>query len=419
MEAYVGNQIRYALQFLPGNFLKSFLIKPSSEETKALRQRGFMRGVTHPKDAFAQLQDANINWVRFDVPFPFAQDGTLREDYLFFKQRAKAYADRGIRIMAITPVPDAFLRHGIDPRTPQGKERIRETAAFYAEDLQGFVGAFQIANEMGLPRFTLPLTVEEAIDFLGIQMEAMAPHKKEILVGYNSAGPEAQLHSGMRKYAQYFDYVGIDIYLGCFYAYPGLMCLFDAMVRYLWGMLRKPVVIEEFGYIGGGRPKSKKEKQAILKTYGVTSEAEAKADMEAFVERLPREMSRSLKHDSGNDPSKYFDLLFNGDLKQHFYMEMPAPAKIPGYDHTPEGQAKFYDRVIERFYRLPFVAGTFIFSYFDAPYCYVCGQKDCPVETKWGLMTSSGEPKPAYYAVRRQYGRIRFLENSAKAKAID
>ena len=414
MEAYVSNQIKYALQYLPGNLIKSYFIKPSSEETKALRARGFMRGVTHPKDQFAQLKDANINWVRFDVPFPFEKDGTLREDYLFFKQRALEYTRQGIHVMAITPIPDAFLRHGIDPRTEEGKEKIKETAAFYAKDLQGYVGAFQIANEMGLPRFTAPLTVEEAIEFLGIQMEAMAPYKRDILIGYNSAGPEAQLHSGMRKYRQYLDYVGIDIYLGCFYSYPGLMCLFDAMVRYLWGMLRKPVIIQEFGYIGGGKPKSKKEKQEILRNYGVTSEAEAKEIINTFIERLPKEMNHSLKHDSGNDPSKYYDLLFNGDLKQHFYMEMPTPAKIPGYDHTPEGQAKFYDHILERFYQLPFVAGTFVFSYFDAPYCYVCGQKDCPVETKWGLMTSDGAPKPAYYAVRRQYGRIRFMDNAGK-----
>ena len=95
MEAYVGNQIRYALQYLPGNLLKSYFIKPASEETKALRRRGFMRGVTHPKDELAQLEDANINWVRFDVPFPFEPDGAMREDYLFFKQRATTTPRRG------------------------------------------------------------------------------------------------------------------------------------------------------------------------------------------------------------------------------------------------------------------------------------------------------------------------------------
>ena len=414
MEAYVGNQIRYALRYLPGSLLKSYFIRNSSDETRALRRGGFMRGVTHPKDHYADLKDAEINWVRFVVPYPFDENGDLREDYLFFKRRAAEYRKHGIRVMAITPIPGEFIRRGADPRTPDGQEKVKETAVFYAKDLQDVVGAFQIANEMGLPRFTMPLTTEEAARFLGIQMEAMAPYKGNILIGYNSAGPEAQLHVAMRRYARYFDYVGIDIYLGCFYTYPGLMGLFDVMLRYLWGLLKKPVILQEFGYIGGGRPKSKAEKQEILRGYGVSSEAEALTIMEAFTERLPREMNRALKHDSGSDPAKYYDLLFNGDLKQHFYMEMPASAKIPGYDHTPEGQAKFFDDLLPRLYKLPFVAGCFVFSYFDAPYCYVCGQKDCPVETKWGLVANDGTPKPAYYAVRRQYGRIRFLDQAGK-----
>lgn len=414
MDAYVAKQIRYGLKYFPGNLLKSYVIKKETNETKALRKKGFMRGVTHPKAYFANLSDANINWVRFDVPFPFEEDGTLREDYLSFKKRAADYKAHHISVMAITPIPDAFLRHGVDPRTPEGKEKIGEIAVFLAKDLQGLVGAFQIANEMGLPRFMLPLNIEEAIDFLGIQMEAMAPYKGDILIGYNSAGPEAQLHSGMRKYRDFYDYVGIDIYLGCFYSYPGLMLLFDAMVRYLWGMLHKPVIIEEFGYIGGGSPKRRDERRAILQSYGVKSEQEAGADMEAFIQRLPKEMRHTLQHDSSYDPSKYYDLLFHGDLRQHFYLEMPSTAKIPGYDHTPAGQAKFFQHTLQRFYDLPFVIGTFIFSYFDAPYCYVCGQKDCPMETKWGLLNRKDEPKPAYFAVRQLYGRIRFFDSTNK-----
>mgnify|MGYP003317637775 CR=1 FL=1 len=34
----------------------------------------------------------------------------------------------------------------------------------------------------------------------------------------------------------------------------------------------------------------------------------------------------------------------------------------------------------------------FIYCYQDSDKCYVCGQADCPVETKWGLVDAQGNP---------------------------
>jgi hypothetical protein len=39
--------------------------------------------------------------------------------------------------------------------------------------------------------------------------------------------------------------------------------------------------------------------------------------------------------------------------------------------------------------------------------CYVCGQADCPTETRWGLVDSNGDPKPAFYAVQAAYGKLK------------
>ena len=165
--------------------------------------------------------------------------------------------------------------------------------------------------------------------------------------------------------------------------------------------------MQEFGYIGGGAPKSKSEKKAILQSYGFESEKEATTDIERFVDNLSEHFSGHIKRACQNDPNKYASLLFKGDMKNHLYKELPHITKIPGIDHTPEGQAKFFRKVIKLFYDLDFVAGTFIYCYSDYGKCGYCGQEDCPTETRWGLVDQNGNPKPAYYAVKEIYGKIK------------
>lgn len=210
--------------------------------------------------------------------------------------------------------------------------------------------------------------------------------------------------------------MGIDIYLGCFAGLPGLMCLFEALLRYLWAMTGKPVLLMEFGYIGGGAPKTAKQKKALLRSYGLEREEDAKADIEALLAKLPGNFQYFLHNDGQNDPARYYNLLFRSDYRQHFYKEMSRSTRIPGYPHTPAGQAKFYDDLIPRLYRLPFVAGAMVYCWSDAEICGYCGQPDCPVETRWGLADCNGSPKPAYYAVQKQFGRIAFSDNAARVK---
>ena len=415
MEQFIIDQIRCGLRYLPTNLAKSFFIPQSSAETKRLREKEFLCGVCHPTENFAQLRAANIRWTRFDVPFPFLKDGSVNPSYTAYKEKCLRFKKHGIKVMAVSPFARDFIENGIDPRTPEGKDRMKRVAEFLICDLQGCIGGLQIANEIGIPRFTLPLTMEESAEFLGLQAKAMYPLRGEILIGYNCAGPAADLNSLMQPWLPYIDYVGIDIYLGCFDNYPGFMCLFDALLRYLWAFTCKPILIQEYGYISEGAPKSKAEKKAILQSYGVNSPEEAAADIEAFVSRLPKSFAEHVPYLANNDVSRYYDLVFNSDLRQHLYKEMPPQTKIPGYPHTPEGQAKFYNDTILRFYNTPFVCGVFIYCYKDSDTCYICGQSDCPVETRWGLVTRAEEPKPSYRAVQKQFGRIAFY-NETKRK---
>ena len=187
-------------------------------ECAKARAGGFMRGICHSGDDFTRLPEANIQWERLDVPFPFEEDGaTLREEYKTFKENLIDRKALGLQSMIVTPKPMEFLEHGIDPRTPAGGKKAVEVTTFIVSNLKPYIGAVQIANELGLPRFSYPLNLEECVSFLVTQLEALAPIKGNILVGYNTGGPQMDLNALMKPYLHLVDYIGLDIYVGCFF----------------------------------------------------------------------------------------------------------------------------------------------------------------------------------------------------------
>lgn len=407
MEQFIKDQIVYGLQYLPANLIKSFFIPKENNATKALREKGFVCGVCHPNENYEQIKQANLEWIRIDIPYPFDKDGYETEGYIGFKNRCRGYVEHGIKVMAVTPYAPDYIANGADPRTPEGEKNARATARFLVEDLKDLVAGYQVTNEMGIPRFTIPLTMDEAVAFIAMHLEEMYPLRGDAIIGYNSAGPQADLHSKLRPWHKYCDYVGIDIYLGCFFSAPGFMCLFTALTRYLYALTGKPVLIQEFGYLSGGKPKTKKQKLEILGKYGVRSEKEAQNNIEKFVEKLPDGMQEHVRYVCQNDPSRYFSFIFKSDYVNHLYTELPRITKIPGYEHTPEGQAKFFTDIFDRFYNTKHICGAFIYCYSDPPMCYYCGQEDCPTETRWGLVDKDGKPKPSYYAVQKTLAKMK------------
>lgn len=411
MEQFIKDQITAGLKYLPSNLIRSYFIRSSSDETKRFREKiGFIRGVCHPTDDYSQIKGANIGWIRIDIPFPYDNDGKVSEAYKSFKEKCLKFQNNGIRVMAVTPYPKDYIDYGADIRTAEGTEKVKQIAEFLITDMQGYVSGFQITNEMGIPRFTIPLTLCEAAKFIAVNLEAMYPIKKDIILGYNSAGPEALLHAELLPYVGYCDYVGVDIYMGCFFNVPGFIWIFEALCRYLWAMTGKPVLIQEFGYLSGGAPKSKSEKKAMLMRYGASSEKDAKKHIEKFVGNMPEHFAEHIKYVCENDSSRYFGFLFKSDMVNHFYCELPRMTKIPGYPHTPDGQARFFEDCISHLYSLDFICGCNIYCYKDPDKCYYCGQKDCPTETCWGLVDSNGAEKPSYRSVRKVFGRIKWLE---------
>lgn len=379
---------------------------PFENEVEAALEKtgGFMKGVCHAEPQYDLIKEGNIEWFRDDIPFPYDEDGKLSESYKEWKEYVKAYADNGIRIFGITPYPEDYIEYGLDPREPENREAIQDIARFYVNDLKGIVGAFQVTNEMGIDRFTHPLTMEEAYEFIGMQLEAMYPIRGDILIGYNLAALSiAKMPFEMKPYHEYCDYVGVDLYLGCFENLLKNANQYLTVLGFVRMVTGKPIILCEFGYIGLGEPKSKKEKQAILESYGYSSEEEARADIDNFIKALPEELADEFDKYADETPEYRADLMFEGEFSNHLYRELHEGFGLYGFPHTPEGQAEFFSYIIPKIRKRSYVIGSFIYMWDDTGDCYVCGQTDCPVETKWGLVDGEGNPKPSYYAVQEAF----------------
>ena len=365
---------------------------------------GYICGVCHPDENYTLLQNGGFGWVRFDIPYPYNADGSISSSYTAFKNRARGYAERGIKVMAITPYPRSYFEiGGFDPVAPENVEKTQQIAVFLLEDLREICGALQITNEMGIETFTYPLTREQAIRFIGIQLQALDPIKGDFPIGYNSAGLSEWLHKGMRPYHQYCDYVGVDLYTGN--TSDATARDYIKRIRRIYRITHLPVILEEFGFLSEGAPKTAEEKAAILSEYGYASEEEAAADIENFVRKLPAAFQQRLRESYTKD--EWAKAVFQ-DYRDHFYREISSRGTYRGCAHTPEGQAAFYADLLPRLRRVKCLAGMFIYCWRDSGVCWFCGQAGCPLETRWGLLDPSGTPKPAYDAVKQCFASEAF-----------
>lgn len=394
-----------------GYALSSFVKKSTNPEVDALlaKTQGFVKGVCHPNENYPQIAAANIEWVRFDITsLPYDADGNPSESYQRFKERARGYAERGFKVMAITPYPEVYIEAGLDPRDAANDAKIEEYARFFATDLQGIVSAFQITNEMGIEHFTLPLTLEEAGRFIGIQLRAMFPVRGDIIIGYNCAGfTMYTLNAVMQPYFDYCDYIALDLYLGCFEDMFKELWIYDAILRFMWSYSGKPILVNEFGYMGAGDIKTDEQKQAILRQYGAENEQQARENIVEFVNKLPPKFRDHMLSLDCKTDAELADKLFNTELANHLYLEIQGGYQLNDYRHTWEDQGRFFTDTLKRFEKLDFVCGAFVYCYSDSGACYICGQNNCPVETGWGLVDCDGNPKPAYYTVQGAFADFR------------
>ena len=382
--------------FVSGLFVSAFNLPDERTQALIAQNGGFICGVCHPNEDYELLHDGGFTWVRFDIPYPFNADGSLSRSYKAFRERARGYTGRGFKVMAITPYPRDYINvGGFDPSAPENTQKTQDVAVFLYNDLKDVCGAFQVTNEMGIETFTYPLTLEQAARFIGVQLEALDAVSENFPIGYNSAGLNLTLHRLMKPYHRYCDYVGVDLYNGN-NSYADAQD-FIGRIRRIYRLTHCPIVLEEFGFLSEGEHKTDAEKKAVLQSYGYESEAEAIADLDNFVQKLPAAFRQRLI-ESERPKSEWGDVIFR-TYGGHFYCECGEDT-YRHVGHTNEGQAKFYADLLPKLRRVSCLAGVFIYCCQDSAVCWFCGQRGCPSETRWGLLDENGVPKPAFYAVR-------------------
>lgn len=413
---------------LLSNGISSYARSVNNSSADQIKTRqGFMKGVCHvDTDQKADWAlGANINWDRLDVSMVTGYDSLTKTvipgaGYLSQKANWQALKNRGLTIMGVTPYPDDYTDLGYSVTDGTGDEAIEAIAKFYLEDLKDIVKCWQISNELQLVNFAKNLTFDQASRFQGIQLKAMYERREElglkndILLGYNLAGGDIISYNQAIKTwrEQYCDYVGLDLYLGCFENMMHSTWCNEMFLRSVYNSTHLPVIEAEFGYMGGGKAKTQEEKNKLLKDlYGYNNETEARADVMnlIYLPQFPTDLRNRIPTfahvDSlaELDQSKAETALFDTELANHLYKVIQSGYYLSEYPHTPEGQGQFFRDIIPSIRSLPFVIGAFCYDIVDSDSCYVCGQTDCPVETSWGLVDSSGNYKPSWYAVKQAF----------------
>ena len=277
---------------------------------------GLMRGVCHPRpetEIIEKTDEANIEWFRFDLngfsPFkldenynPIKVNGEYVPNDVFKGDLAliEYYKSFNKKILIITPGIDSMLEAiGEESVFLVGGEfsekflnYARECARFYANKLSHLVSAFQICNETEIPKWRGALTTEQITYFIGdVMMKEMHDicAANNCVIGFNQSmlGNYKLAHGLTKNYGQHFDFVGADLYCGCFEPFTKFMLINEAYVKYLYYVTRKPVIITEFGYIGHGESKTSKEKKQYLRdTFGekFDSEKKIKDNFQEFID---------------------------------------------------------------------------------------------------------------------------------------
>ncbi len=408
---------KYGIITVATNAVASYFNTDSNAETDAFKEKyGIIKGISHgvpTEQGISNLLEANIEYVRKDTRFPYKFDanGNVTDipnpRYLQFKEDCRQFQAAGIKVIACTPCPRDY---NIDWEhfDSEDEQYIKDIALFYMNDLNGLVDCIQIGNELDAVELDVVVTNEQAAYFVGTNAKIMSTVKEEynIIVGYNSILGGGNYNKAMQPYLEYMDYAGIDIYFGNFDTLTKEMYLHNIITRYMWNITKKPIVIMEFGYISEGKTKTLEEKQEILRSYGYENEDEAKADIVNFVSKWPSSLNSIFTRNNPDQSTwvaKIFETPFYlSEIKNHFYCEL-GNCFLRGYDHTLEGQAKFYRDLIPSLMAENYISGLVIFNYADDPGCWKCGQEDCPIEGKWGIVDKEGNRKPSWYTVQEAF----------------
>ena len=433
---------------------------------------GFMEGICHVKNLNQAkvAAEANVEWNREDIGGSYTYNATTKEvtpDQGFINRLAswkEIYEETGMKYFCVTPYPEDYaympvvtnlsgeqevILRGLpeeectsEKHVEINEEALGAVAKFLMKEMLGVVYAYQISNELMGSRFRYNnMTMDEAAYFIGVQLKAMCEAREElvaegyeaaadIIIGYNVCDFTApEFIKCMRPYNKYCDYVGLDLYIGCFEGIMKDVWYNEFMMRYIYQMTGKPTIMCEFGYIGLGLDKTDAEKDALIADkYGpeFTSVEDCKANVLGLINHPNFNSSlrgRFIKVAQQNydntgitleniTEAQAYETLFGDsaraeELRQHLFCIINENYGMTNYKHTREDQARFFADVIPQMANMDFVIGTFVYHFPETDSCYFCGQRECPIECAWGIYRESDGMKfPAYYAIQKAYGEL-------------
>lgn len=356
---------------------------------------GFMKGICHPTDDCGFLRDIGFDWVRRDVPYPSDTNEAERERYRTFYNETRAYAEHGLKSVLISPYPNTFLSHGIDPRTPDGLKKVREVCAKIASDYRGLGVCWQATNEMFVVGFRRPLNIAESVEFLVASLLGLRDGDPDAAIGHNTV----TLENGWDEYCRDIDrrtdcdYFGLDLYIGSWS--NGTLEDYGKRIDELYDLCKKPMILMEFGFAsrGGNISRDYHEEREYFVKHGFSDMEDAISRSSEFVKILPPLFKRTAETCAPEDLAPALRGMMS-HLTKLWYTDMLFP-------HTEEGQAEFYAKLLPMLLENPHLAGTILYCQKDSPMCFGCGADDCPCETAWGITRCDNSPKPACDVIRK------------------
>lgn len=366
----------------------SDILKPLYSKTG-----GFMKGICHPAGEYDLLRAAGLGWVRRDVPYPFNADGSISGDHQAFLESTREYARQGLRSVVISPYPRAFISRGIDVRTEEGLEKVREVCEFLASEYRGLGVCWQATNEMFVVHFRAPLTIPESMEFLIASLQGLRRGDPDCALGHNTVSTSEGWDDLCREIDARTDcdYLGFDLYNGTWS--DGGTDTYIERINELYGFYGKPLILMEFGFasLGGNASPDRREAMDYLRGLGFDGMEDVTARTDEFIATLPPPLRHTAETCAKEDliPAIYGMI---PHLTKLWYSGMVFP-------HTEEGQAEFYAELLPKLMASPYLGGAVVYCWRDSHRCFTCGASDCPCETAWGITRTDGSLKPAYHII--------------------
>lgn len=308
------------------------------------------------------MRAAGIGWFRcgqlgFDQG-RFLQGAAQGESFQALKEQIRTLRADGFQVIGITPGPREMVVAAGAAGSADYFENYRRSCAFLGEQFIGLIDFWQVANELDIWIFRDSLSLDQAVLFLKAGIRGLKEASLALKVGINitlfpsrpgEVDGNTELHEGTFVAERIYGDPSLDLDYAGFDSYPGTWRRggVESWSEYLDGfhaLTRKPILIQEFGYSSAG---------------GMMTEAEDKSGLYPCQARKWRFSWRGA--------------------------------------HTPEMQAEFIGQSLGVFAEKPFVLGAVHYHWKDSGQCWQCGQRDCPVETAWGLVDTDNNPKPSYH----------------------